>query len=87
MSEHPEDAILRRFETLNLQNLLYLQAEIIGLQQDLRLLESENDSSTDPDVQRFALDWYSLAHLHDSDGAEKQWTKFLEVRAKLQEYS
>lgn len=88
MSEHPDDtAIFRRFHALNLQNLLYRQAEIIGLEQDLRAIEGRNEASLDRDIAGFSLDWWSLANLHDTPGSEKQWLKFQELSQKLTEYN
>ena len=43
MGRYPESAIIPQFSELNIQNILYLQAELIGLQKDLRELEDAND--------------------------------------------
>ncbi|KAK8016228.1 hypothetical protein PG993_014417 [Apiospora rasikravindrae] len=86
MGEQPETAMVRRFAELNLQNILYLQAEIVGLEEDLRRLETQNDSKED-----LHLDWYSLAHADiTTDGgpeANKQWATFTMLRRRLKEYN
>lgn len=87
MQDHPEDAIVRRFAALNLQNILYLQAEITNLQRDIDKLETDNDSSGEEDRRDFALDWYTLAHVHNTPGAGEQWEKWLQLRKVLKEYS
>ncbi|KAI1214349.1 uncharacterized protein F4807DRAFT_455989 [Annulohypoxylon truncatum] len=87
MQDHPEDAMVRRFAALNLQNILYLQAEVINLQRDLDKLETDNDSSVEEDRRNFALDWYTLAHVHDTPGSDKQWKKWLQLRKALEEYN
>ncbi|KAF7524526.1 hypothetical protein G7054_g11408 [Neopestalotiopsis clavispora] len=87
MAEHPEDAMIRRFASLNLQNILYLQAEIVGLEQNLRKLEAENDSSADRDRRNFAFDWYTLAHVHDTPNSEQQWEMWQKLRVVLKEYN
>lgn len=87
MQEHPEDVIVRRFAALNLQNILYLQAEVINLQRDIEKLEADNNSSGEEDRPDFAFDWYSLAHMHSTPGAGEQWEKWLQLRKALKEYS
>ena len=87
MGEHPESALVRRFGDANILNILYLQAEIVGLQKDLRGIEDRNERSQSEDVKSFSVDWFSLAHLHDEAGSEEQWNKVLELRLRLSEYS
>lgn len=86
MGEQPEAAVVRRFADLNLQNILYLQAEIVGLEEDLRRIETENGCNED-----LHLDWYSLAHADvTADGgqeAKRQWATFTMLRQRLKEYS
>ncbi|KAK6843238.1 hypothetical protein PG989_008303 [Apiospora arundinis] len=86
MGEQPEAAMVRRFADLNLQNILYLQAEIVGLEEDLRRIETENDSKED-----LHLDWYSLAHAdviaNGSQEAKRQWAAFTILRQRLKEYN
>ncbi|XDG03573.1 hypothetical protein ABKA04_003188 [Annulohypoxylon sp. FPYF3050] len=87
MQDHPEDTIVRRFAALNLQNILYLQAEVINLQRDYDKLEADNNSSVEDDRRNFAFDWYTLAHIHDTPGSDKQWEKWQQLRKALKEYS
>ncbi|ETS76968.1 hypothetical protein PFICI_10842 [Pestalotiopsis fici W106-1] len=87
MAEHPEDVMVRRFANLNLQNILYLQAEIVGLEKDLRALEAKNNSSEDRDRRTFALDWYTLAHMHNAPDSGQQWEKWQQLRKVLKEYN
>lgn len=47
MGKQPEAAMVRRFAKFNLQNILYLQAEIVGLEVDLRRIETENGATED----------------------------------------
>ncbi|TEY78284.1 hypothetical protein BOTCAL_0050g00150 [Botryotinia calthae] len=56
MSSYPESAIVARFSELNIQNIIYLRAEIFGLQQDLRDLEDANDRSPNTDRAKFSTD-------------------------------
>lgn len=84
MSHHRELAIFRRFGTFNLQNLLYLQAELTHLEKDLKEL-AEKDQA-DPNRLFYTKYWYSLAHSED-DEEKEQWEKVLQIREKLTEYS
>ncbi|KAK7914545.1 hypothetical protein PG985_012248 [Apiospora marii] len=86
MGEQPEAAMVRRFADLNLQNILYLQAEIVGLEEGLRRIETENGCNED-----IHLDWYSLAHADVTAGggqeAKRQWKTFTMLRQRLKEYN
>ena len=88
MGKHPEAAQVSRFSDLNLQNILYLQAEIHGLSDDLRKVEAQNQLSTSPDAKNFVLDWYTLANSEDENGCiNRQWQIFSSLRPLLKEYS
>jgi|SRR5450432_1275086 hypothetical protein len=84
MSHHRELAIFRRFGTLNLQNLLYLQAELTHLEEDLEELVEKDQ--TELSRLFYTKHWYSLAHSED-DEEKEQWDKVLQIREKLKEYS
>jgi hypothetical protein len=84
MSTHPEFAIFRRFRALNVQNLLYMQAEITHLEAELRNKADEDIQSGNK--QDHAHDWWSLAQDQETDDAG-QWETVLEIREKLEKYS
>jgi hypothetical protein len=84
MSHHHELAIFRRFGTFNLQNLLYLQAELTHLEEDLK--EVVKRDQADQGRYFYTKHWYSLAHSED-DEEKEQWDKVLQIREKLKEYS
>ena len=85
MSHHGELAIFRRFGKLNLQNLLYLQAELTHLERDLGELVERD--SLDPNRGFYTKDWWSLAESSDEEEGQEQWDKVLQIREKLKEYS
>jgi len=88
MGHYPETAILRRFATLNSQNLLYLQAEVIHLEKQLRELEVADSQVQGGNKPLYAKDWYWLkTSAEDGDVEGKQWQVLIETRAKLKEYS
>lgn len=84
MADYDEFNIIRRFRALNIQNLLYLQAEIVHLEEDL--MELANRDTKNPARQYHGRDWWSLAN-GESDGDREQWQKVLELRAKLDIYN
>jgi hypothetical protein len=84
MASFNEFAILRHFKTLNYQNLLYLHAELIHLESELRDL-AERDAQH-ANRQYHAKDWFSLSQAQDGEDRE-QWEKVIELREKLEKYS
>jgi hypothetical protein len=77
-------AIYRRFRTLNSLNLLYLQAELTHLEQELADL-AKRDSEHE-DRKYYTRDWWSLSQNDEEEDVE-QWEKVLEIRTKLDQYS
>ena len=80
MGAYPEVAILRRFGALNVQNLLYLQAELVALESDLKQFAAEGE-----DQANRARDWYTLSQSRQAAGEE--WQTMKKIRKKLKEYS
>jgi hypothetical protein len=87
MGRYPESAIIYQFSELNIQNILYLQAELIGLQKDLHELEDANGRSLDPERSSFSRNWDALNSAKKEDGSDEQWKLVLSIRNKLKEYS
>ena len=79
----PEMAIFRRFGDLNTQNLLYLQAELINYEAELRKLE-QRDAKDSGEKERYSSDWIKL-RLSKVRGDGAQWEKFKDIRLTLQE--
>jgi hypothetical protein len=84
MARQEEFAILRSFRSLNMQNLLYLQAELTHLETELKELAERDVAHIDR--QFHAKDWWSLSQGDEEEDTE-QWTKFLDIRDKLEKYS
>jgi hypothetical protein len=85
MNAHPELAIFRQFRTLNLQMLLYQQAEITHLENELRVL-MESDIEHGRNIDHYQ-DWWTLAHDEEHQSAQAQWTLAREIQHKLEAYS
>lgn len=84
MARYDELGILRGFKSLNLQHLLYLQAEIIHLRDDLAVRVQKDQAC--PTREAHSVDWWSLAHGED-DESRKQWELVLGIQEKLETYS
>jgi hypothetical protein len=90
MGEFPEVAIIRRFSALSAQNLLYLQAELIQLEVDLRKYAQDDDESSHRDRKDYSLDWMAFREssdeLADEGNDGRQWETAMTIRNKLEEY-
>jgi len=84
MAKYPDFAIFRRFRHLNYQNILYLQAEIIHHEDQLRQLVERDQAHSDR--RDFTRDWWSLAYT-PGRGAKQQWKKVIYIRKLLGRYS
>lgn len=84
MGSLDEFAIFRRFRSLNMQNILYLQAEIMHLEEEL--LELSKRDVIHPSRTYHHKDWWSLANGEEA-ADQDQWKKVLEIREKLKVYS
>lgn len=96
MAHSQQSAMFRRFGTLNVQNLLYYQAELQGLENQLRRLETADaragtDGGDGEEKWRRAMysrDWFWLGDSKLSDGpAGDQARLFDRIRILLKEYS
>lgn len=88
MACSPELAFFRRFATLNLKNILYLQAELVVLERELRDAARKDEQSGNEMRQYYSRAWAYLCHADESSGGSpQQWEVFSRVRKTLQEYS
>jgi hypothetical protein len=99
MSTYSDVFILRSFSGLNVKNLLYYQAELAHLEQELKEIEHEDQMCEQGPRQLYATDWKSLG----TRGCERttldgkmttpsqrdslQWQTFLKIREVLDKYS
>ena len=91
MAKHPEIAIFRKFGDLQLRSLLFMQAQIVSLEEDLEILAEEDrkaDPQTSPERARYDCDYQALANSMEdeesTDGLQK--LKMLEICSVLKEY-
>ena len=85
MANDTEFAIFRRFGALNNQNLLYYQAELMGLEADLREIAMQDRQSQDSDTRLFSDSYFELSHA--TGGKDFQFQKMMQIRKILKEYS
>jgi hypothetical protein len=86
IASHPELGIYRRFAALNAQNILYLQAELHGLEHELKQYASEDAAASSDETRKlYSRDWQTLAESPEED--RRQWNTMCRIRVKLKEYS
>ncbi|KAL8807488.1 MAG: hypothetical protein Q9182_000653 [Xanthomendoza sp. 2 TL-2023] len=86
IAKHGEAAIFRRFDVLNIKNLLYKKAELVHLEAELRQIEKEEKLSTDLSKSAYPFSVYELQQAARS-GNGTQWIKYQEIQSKLEAYS
>ncbi|KAF1956372.1 hypothetical protein CC80DRAFT_473276 [Byssothecium circinans] len=82
----PELAIFRRFGALNAENLLYFQAELALLEQDLQKQQLDDHCSGDSRKALFARSWYELSTSKEN-GDDTQLQLIHRIRETLRSYS
>jgi hypothetical protein len=84
MGREEEIAIFRRFNELNMLNLLSFQAEILELQIKFRDICQEDDESGDQTREKFS-EYFRV--LHRSSGTQNncQYQMLLTIREKMKE--
>lgn len=86
IAANPELGIYRRFAALNARNILYLQAELHGLEHELKLYAAEDAAASNDEARKlYSRDWQTLAESTDND--RRQWNTMCRIRTKLKEYS
>lgn len=86
MNVIPETTIFRRFGALNALNLLYLQAELIHIERDLRDTQISDNQSPEGYKSLYARNWYFLEN-SEQDGDKEQLQLVERAREKLEKYS
>ncbi|GKZ34136.1 hypothetical protein AbraIFM66950_004318 [Aspergillus brasiliensis] len=80
--------IFRRFAKLNAKNLLYLQAELADIEEELKDIIAEDKRSASPEKANYPYSvWELKESVHRKDEYPEQWMKVLEARKTLNEYN
>lgn len=85
MATYDQLAILRGFKSLSYQSLLYRQAEITHLKDDLDKLIQRD--AVHPSRQLYSKDWWRLAHTCATGEDREQWELWQRLSKRLDEYS
>ena len=87
MERLPSAAFFRAFHSLASRDLLYRQAELVDLEQQLIELEKADSESSNEDRKLYSASWLGLSGSRSSDRVtSEQWAKMMEIRPKLKEY-
>ncbi|GCB21460.1 hypothetical protein AAWM_04345 [Aspergillus awamori] len=78
----PGLAIFRRFTKLNIKSILYYQAEIANLEEDLDFIIQDDKDSQDEKKQLYP---FSVRDL--KEGNPTQWSKFQEARQLMEKFN
>lgn len=93
MGVMPEIAMFRRFGALNARNLLYMQNDLIDIENDLKELEAEDAKSVEGEKRFYRQNsiWLSTADFEiddePRDGDTRQRDLVMRMRTLLSEYS
>jgi hypothetical protein len=82
----PETGIYRRFDALNARHLLYLQAELVAIEDKLRVQENEDQKDRTGKRSQYAADYRCFSE-EPSDMDMPQLRLIEEMHAKLNQYS
>jgi hypothetical protein len=82
----PELSIFRRFGSLNSENLLYLQVELVLLEQKLEEQQQADSESGHQRKIKYAHNWYQLKYSAEH-GDTVQLDLVLRIRKILKQYS
>ncbi|KAH6713001.1 hypothetical protein BKA61DRAFT_675254 [Leptodontidium sp. MPI-SDFR-AT-0119] len=83
VDEHYE--IFRQFKLQANRDLLYLQAELVQLEDEL-LTIVDRDRKLDGEQKHYDYNWHLLSTSQSRCGDGEQWEKILQIRNKLKEY-
>ena len=84
IGRYPSLAIYRRFSTLSAKVLLHMQAELVHLENELRIITGRN--STNAEKARFDVSWEALNEASSEGAADLQRNMILEIETKLASY-
>ncbi|KAL3457099.1 hypothetical protein BJX64DRAFT_269399 [Aspergillus heterothallicus] len=87
MGEHPEQAIVRRFGSLNMLNILRLQAELSDLERQLKQAQWDNRESMQGNRRSYALSFREIRVSNQPDNVGRQHQLLGDIQKKLADYN
>jgi hypothetical protein len=86
LGRFPNLAMFRSFARLSTKTLLYMQADLIHLEDQLADIEHEDSCSQDQQKNSYKHSWRALSQSPEERGGDIQLRKVEEIRRKIQEY-
>jgi hypothetical protein len=88
VSEFPQLEAYQTFRDLYVKSLLYYQAELISLREELHAVEYADSRSVKPEFAEIAgnLDFLFASARNEDPELRKQWTLITKIREVLKEY-
>lgn len=87
MGVWPEMAVLRKFGVMNAEALLFRQAELAHLEDELSEIRMDNQTNPEEKHSCTTQYWKDLSAKDEDEEHSLEYQKSLEIRAKLAEYS
>jgi hypothetical protein len=87
ISKYYATPIFRRFGDVQMRNLLYYQAEIIRLEEEVNEIAHEDFTSDNASMKEHHMSWLALSSATPGTRNNLQWCKILELRELLHKYS
>ncbi|KAF5640452.1 hypothetical protein F52700_3602 [Fusarium sp. NRRL 52700] len=87
MGDSPETGIFRRFRQLNMLNLLRLQAEIHGMEDELFSIIEDDQQSDISHRKDYARSFFLLQRFAEQGSDCEQYELMLDIGKKLEEYN
>lgn len=84
IADHPSLAIYRKFGLLSSKILLYMQAELVNLENELEILVQDDDE--EDEKASFKVSWKAMSSASCENGADLQHRKVVNVQEKLRAY-
>jgi hypothetical protein len=84
IADHPSLSIYRKFGLLSSKIILYMQAELVNLENELGILE--HDDHQEDEKASFKVSWKAMSSASCENGADLQHRKVVNVQEKLRAY-
>jgi hypothetical protein len=78
--------IFRQFKVLSSRDLLFLQAELVKLEEEYTEICQRDRRNSEKESELYEFDWELVSTSKSRDCGGEQWDKALEIRDKLKEY-
>jgi hypothetical protein len=84
IADHPSLGIYRKFGLLSSKMLLYMQAELVNLENELNILIQ--DDHEEDEKASFRVSWKAMSSASCENGGDLQHRKVVNIQEKLRAY-